>query len=127
MTTTKMDPEKKARWVAALRSGKYKQGRHLLRSRTGRRMCCLGVLCDIATADGVGEWKWSQLAKEWEHRESPDGAGDAQLPLPAVRAWAGLPEGNPKVCHAHVFSTLSRVNDQGATFAEIADIIEEQL
>lgn len=33
-------------WIAALRSGKYKQGRKTLVS--GDRYCCLGVLCDIA-------------------------------------------------------------------------------
>lgn len=34
-------------WVAALRSGKYKQGRTTLKNRDSE-FCCLGVLCDIS-------------------------------------------------------------------------------
>lgn len=42
-----MDPELKAKWVAALRSGEYKQGRRALRS-VANEFCCLGVLCEVA-------------------------------------------------------------------------------
>ena len=34
------------RWIAALRSSKYKQGYGYLVS--GNKYCCLGVLCDVA-------------------------------------------------------------------------------
>lgn len=40
----------KARWVAALRSGKYKQARKVLKRQDGKAFCCLGVLCDISPA-----------------------------------------------------------------------------
>ena len=40
-----MDKKLKARWVKALRSGKYKQGQGFLKS--GGEFCCLGVLRDI--------------------------------------------------------------------------------
>lgn len=46
-----MDPELKARWVAALRAGKYEQGTSNLRAEGG--YCCLGVLADIS---GLGQW-----------------------------------------------------------------------
>src|SRR5262245_26699265 len=36
----------KAKWLAALRSGDYKQGHDWLRFRN--RYCCLGVLCEVA-------------------------------------------------------------------------------
>jgi len=39
----------KARWVKALRSGEYKQGRGSLKSATG--YCCLGVLASIVDPD----------------------------------------------------------------------------
>lgn len=42
-----MDADLKARWVAALRSGEYKQGRGQLQD-TKNRYCCLGVLCRVA-------------------------------------------------------------------------------
>ena len=41
-----MDTKLKAKWVKALRSGKYKQGRGMLLDGKGR-MCCLGVLESI--------------------------------------------------------------------------------
>lgn len=40
-----MNPEWKARWMNALRSGEYKQSTGHLRNDYG--FCCLGVLCDI--------------------------------------------------------------------------------
>ena len=49
-----MKPEIKQRWVAALRSGHYKQGPSAL--RRDDRFCCLGVLCDLAVQDGVANW-----------------------------------------------------------------------
>lgn len=42
-----------AKWIVALRSGKYTQGHGRLRDGVGQ-MCCLGVLCEIS---GLGEWK----------------------------------------------------------------------
>ena len=40
-----MNPEIKAKWVAALRSGEYKQAKGQL--RIGNSFCCLGVLCNL--------------------------------------------------------------------------------
>lgn len=40
-----MNQKIKKKWIEALRSGKYKQGKTLLRS--ANKFCCLGVLCDI--------------------------------------------------------------------------------
>ncbi len=37
-----MNPEVKARWVAALRSGEYKQATGVLR-RGGKSFCCLAI------------------------------------------------------------------------------------
>ena len=42
----KLKPEIKQLWLAALRSGDYKQGRGALRN-TSNEMCCLGVLCNL--------------------------------------------------------------------------------
>jgi hypothetical protein len=40
-----VDPELKSKWIAALRSGEYKQGKGYLRD--GDTWCCLGVLATI--------------------------------------------------------------------------------
>lgn len=45
-----MDEKVKAKWLEALRSGKYKQGRQSLREADS--FCCLGVLCDILNSNG---------------------------------------------------------------------------
>jgi hypothetical protein len=46
----------KTKWVAALRSGKYRQGTGRLRTKDGG-YCCLGVLCEAVgkpiASDGV--------------------------------------------------------------------------
>ena len=51
----------KKRWLKALRSGKYKQGRELLAFRADKEekygYCCLGVLADIVAKD---EWRVSR-------------------------------------------------------------------
>lgn len=41
----KLDPEFKAKWTAALRSGEYKQGRHALMDKDKNEctFCCIGV------------------------------------------------------------------------------------
>lgn len=47
-----MEPEWKEKWIAALRSGEYKQGYgRLCTIKDGsREYCCLGVLCDVVGA-----------------------------------------------------------------------------
>jgi hypothetical protein len=42
-----MKPEIKAKWVEALRSGDFKQGKGYLNNRDDNSFCCLGVLCEI--------------------------------------------------------------------------------
>lgn len=45
-----MDTDVKKKWIAALRSGDYKQGKHYLENNftaNGSRFCCLGVLCKV--------------------------------------------------------------------------------
>lgn len=46
MKYTKMRPKVKKEWIAALRSGDYRQGRGQLRSEDNS-FCCLGVLCNL--------------------------------------------------------------------------------
>ncbi|MDO9068607.1 MAG: hypothetical protein Q7W05_09135 [Deltaproteobacteria bacterium] len=43
-----MDAELKKKWVAALRSGEYRQGKHMLLDSNTNSYCCLGVLCVAA-------------------------------------------------------------------------------
>ena len=61
-----MDKKLKAKWVKALRSGKYEQGRYMLRHNN--EYCCLGVLCRVAgvrivAADGILPSQFRERAK----------------------------------------------------------------
>lgn len=59
-----MDPELKAKWVEALRSGEYKQCRG--KFEFAGKFCCLGVLCIAAgkptTDEGAGNWEYVRSA-----------------------------------------------------------------
>lgn len=115
-----MKPEIKARWVAALRSGKYQQGLGYL-SRNGC-FCCLGVLCDLAAKDGVCKWDASKIAGRLFIDES-----DVALPQ-VVREWAGVLSANPRLIYDDIDIPVSELNDEiGLKFPQIADLIEEQL
>lgn len=43
------------KWITALRSGKYKQGKGqlMLVEDSGIEHCCLGVLCEVAKKNGI--------------------------------------------------------------------------
>jgi len=104
-----MNAEIKARWVEALRSGKYQQGRAALRSLE-ERFCCLGVLCDLYSPS---EWTTNGSTRYF-HRESLSAFIGAdfrtQMGLSDAEAWR-----------------LARMNDDGKSFADIADYIEANL
>lgn len=115
------------KWVAALRSGKYKRGSGWLRKRLNGqdRFCCLGVLCDISKkakwVDGGGEHYFAS-AQASDHGDEHD----KTLPL-TIREWSGLMWddggfiGDDGRC-----KSLAKINDSGKySFAKIADIIEK--
>lgn len=110
--TPEEQKEHRRLWVAALRSGKYEQGRGVLRT-ANNQFCCLGVACDIS---GVGHW-----SDEREYYAGDD-AKYAVLPRP-VMAWLGLRDTGGEFGRR---DSLIDQNDGGKTFAEIADIIESE-
>lgn len=138
MTTPKMNPDVKAQWLAALRSGDYKQvtgalkrefRRHEYDGVTEVGYCCLGVLCEVAVKNDVIEPSVPQegYTAYWTY----DGANET---LPdGVREWAGLADISPSVPSPYGdggtrIQELAYLNDdQGKTFAEIADLIEAGL
>ncbi|WP_086846945.1 hypothetical protein [Amycolatopsis kentuckyensis] len=111
-----MNPGIKRRWVEALRSGDYRQGTGQL-SRDDK-FCCLGVLCDVAVKSGV------TVSTKTDDRSTGYDNSFVFLP-PRVQEWAGLPENDPNIAVANTW--LSSLNDDGASFAEIADLIDEHL
>lgn len=120
----KMDPEIKALWLTALRSGEFPQAIGALKNDKGN--CCLGVLCEVAVRNEViPEVEYSE---EWNNFYYVSMAYDC-TPPDAVTKWAGLfNNDNPEVIYNGECVTLIDLNDSfKLSFLEIADIIEEQL
>jgi hypothetical protein len=107
-----MDPELKAKWLEALRSGRYAQTREYLRQDGG--FCCLGVLCDIANPEAWTEGEgW--LYENEEIRE----VDTCELPVP-FRRNIGISDIREQ--------QLIELNDEAkASFEQIADWIEANL
>lgn len=129
----RMDPAVKAKWVAALRSGAYKQGKNFLRQRKPHQRaeyCCLGVLCEIAAGEGVISSAKRNLDAMEFNAYSYGPESYSLVPPPEVTRWARLPNGvpNPSVPYKDAKRSMSFLNDrEGLDFNQIADIIEEQL
>lgn len=114
----RMKKSVKARWVAALRSGEYKQGIGELRSADDR-FCCLGVLCDLHG----DRWRHDSHDEPYSY----DQHSHFNLPPKTMVAAFGFDWGKVHVKIGKHVATLYDHNDAGRTFAEIADAIEAQL
>lgn len=115
---TELTKDQAREWVAALRSGRFLQGRGRLRMPNGKHYCCLGVLCEISGVD----------LDEVRLRPSVS-AGGAPMPLPLAE-WGGdedqfTPEELRDLLPDEKFRVkLATQNDNGGTFEEIARLIE---
>lgn len=113
MSEHALSPEEaRALWVRALRSGKFKQGEGQLAA--GDKRCCLGVAADLAVEHGV--------IKGYNHGYGTLNDGPDVQP---VQDWLGLLYGSGAYGGCGN-AGLALSNDNGATFAEIADIIEAE-
>jgi len=129
-----MKADVKAEWVAALRSGDYKQGKSYLHraiaAPAGETYCCLGVLSELAYRKGVVDRRLGPDGTLFVYGEESTGL----LP-PEVATWAGLDDNswpstvmlNGYVSPRNENHSLVGLNDDGRPFSEIADIIEEYL
>lgn len=145
----KLKPEVKAAWLEALRSGEYKQTREMLESPVDGGFCCLGVLCNLAEKEGVVERTVERLPGLDEGDERVVIEYDEKSGLPtqtvdkwaleelagAFHAWTVLVDAE-RIGEEHgwradevgrVRVDLASLNDNyGFTFADLADLIEEQ-
>ena len=111
-----MKPEIKAAFCEALRSGRYKRTTGVLRHDclSGSFFCASGVLCDLHAKAAGTKWVNGTYMNY-----------DCRLP-PAVRTWAGLGAESRLVLEDELPHTMERLNDDGLTFPEIANLIEQQ-
>ena len=105
-----MKEEVKDLWVAALRGGKYEQGKGHL--RCGPMYCCLGVLCDLLAVPVRDHGNCYAFGDEVTTAYLPASAMDASG---IISVDGSLPGG----CES-----LSTLNDRGTPFLDIATIIE---
>lgn len=116
----KMNPEVKEKWLTALRSGLYRQGHHRLkRGFLNPSHCCLGVLCEVASLEGLVTPKQTGLSLHTFVSTEGGSIFGEFMPPGNVMKWANLDTKDA----AH----LVEMNDSGKPFSEIADYIETNL
>lgn len=111
------------KWVAALRSGQYQQGREFLRSND--KFCCWGVACEIS---GLGKWSVPTQPQSVQAFDAGNLVPMIGNPPVKVIDWVG-----EEFEQSIVFSRLQEfdliaLNDcEEFTFDQIADVIEAKL
>lgn len=125
-TTTKTEPllteQEAMEWVAALRSGKYKQGKDYLCRRAnnvGLVYCCLGVKCDLENPNGWIEHDYNSVLKFKDERL----LCPYEEEHPILRVGL-LPISGTDGSNVYGYCSLASLNDSGFTFNQIADLIE---
>ena len=103
------------KWIKALRSGKYKQGTGSLKTKEGK-YCCLGVLCEIT--------KKEHGFKNYLTMTNGEGSINSTLPIKIV-PFTGMKSTSGELKFKGRYERLSALNDDGVSFEEIADIIQE--
>lgn len=120
-----MKPSVKQKWVKALRSGEYVQGKVFLvsTSKRGDRFCCLGVLCELHAKETGNAWEEEEDERELWY------LGREKLLPPAVVTWARLESEDPCINDSDndLCQLLSELNDAGYSFKKIAKLIEKYL
>ena len=103
------------KWVAALRSGEYKQHRGMLANDERTEHCCLGVLCELAIKEGVKvEVDMRPYYAYFDERV-------AGLP-DKVQNWSGVSTAEGLLNGG---LALAALNDRNWPFEQIADVIEK--
>jgi hypothetical protein len=130
-----MDPELKANWIEALRSGEFKQAQGMLHDTKHDSFCCLGVLCKVAGAE------WGECEKEVEgedgyyiktfsHVPIKDGQLLGNTDDEELEKWAcdkfGIPDQTVLIGMNDGIGKEGQEHYQPPkTFSEIADYIEQ--
>jgi hypothetical protein len=98
----------KALWIDALKSGRYAQCQNTLKDETG--YCCLGVLGDVLLNPEYGKcnaFTYYANFKQYDYK-----------------SFVALPA---QVLSHNIQKTLMDMNDNGKSFEEIADYIQENV
>jgi hypothetical protein len=124
-----MQSDLKQKWIEALRSGEYKQGKGGLVTYTNEEpfYCCLGVLCDLLAKDGIGHWNNDTSQRyiyyptdvEDDSKDASIAGRSGSLPI-ATQRLVGLDDWHQML--------LANMNDtRGLSFTSIAEYIERNI
>lgn len=115
----KLEPQFKAKWVAALRSGEYKQGTNSLHKNGA--YCCLGVACLLS---GISNPSNVSLFGFIEHdlEVRPEVAKVPEI----LRGSGAIPQQLANMNDGRDASDIPDMNHR-KSFSEIADYIEANL
>ena len=115
---TNLGPRQKA-WVAALRSGDYKQGRYVLHNVKEGTRCCLGVAFDVCKKLGL---ELESVFRDRQGLKVEQWGTSYAILNKEVMDYLKI----RNVFGAFGGTTLTSLNDnEHKTFAEIADLIEQ--
>lgn len=119
-----MDEELKEKWIAALRSGKYEQGKEKL--HCDGKFCCLGVLADIVKPEQYDGHHFSYIEEETGEEGLPK---DEEFPDWFLRKIKMHPSEQRILMSLNDGYNWNDCNPErrSHTFAEIADYIEANL
>lgn len=109
---TKNQKTRVTKLIAALRGGKYKQGKRRLRP-TADTYCCFGVACDLSRKD-----EWHLIGEEYVYIDT-----GAILPESVIEFYGFADDEGVHFLDGTTFM-LVEMNDTGSTFPQIADRIE---
>lgn len=108
-------------WLTALRSGQFAQTKLMLGNSNDCSYCCLGILCKVQ-----GRLSMTPMGQIVDNKETWNILAPTNPCVPVFGQAAKIPEwaivrmgGTPDP-----FNGLAELNDAGATFTEIADLIE---
>ena len=115
------------KWVEALESGKYQQGKgylHVVTKDGDNLYCCLGVACALYNEEQQAGMHIQDYDEVTGNKVVSYNDHDYYLP-PGVQDYLGLASANGSFgpCLA---SSLSLLNDKDATFKEIAEVIKRK-
>lgn len=120
-----MNPEIKAKWVAALRSGNYPQTKKVLRDSKG--FCCYGVLCDLYAQEHLQEAEWTSNSSHYVFGMHLNNTFYNRAVMPPVHVFDWADGGNIVISDQGEPVSLDALNDEGVSFDEIANLIEKYL
>lgn len=126
-----LTPEQ-TQWIAALRSGQYRQTKGLLENLETHGFCCLGVGCDLFLKETRQIYDEELESALTAANYGPLGDVDYELAPEALVKKLRLRDRDGSIdldwleSHGveHAPKSLADMNDTGATFTQIADFIE---